>query len=315
MKPVVWVPIRDERLTAAGWERLRRILEPVAEVMGPALPEGMEPRVVALLVFKFREEVPRERLFALPNLKWIQAITAGVDHILAEPLPPGVQVHHTPSPNADVIAEHVMALLLAAAKRVVFHTEAMRRGAFPQGTESRRLKGSQLLIVGLGRIGCEVARRARCLGMRVKALRRRARPRCGVSQVFPIGRLLDLLPRADVVILSLPLTPETEGLIGERELARMKPDAILVNVARGRIVDAEALYRHLKTHPRFTAALDVWWHYPSPGEPFHQPVPIETLPNVIMTPHVAPVVPGFLERMVLAAARRLRRRLLRAANL
>ncbi len=309
MRPVVWVPIRDERLSPEAWRRLRRILEPVAEVVGPDLPEALEPRVVALLVFKFREEVPLERLRRLRSLRWIQAITAGVDHIVKEPLPEGVQVLHTPSPNADAIAEHVLALLLAAAKRIVFHTEAMRRGAFPQGTESRRLKRATLLVVGLGNIGCEVARRARCLGMRVIGIRRRPRPKCGVRAVYPLAQLLQVLPRADAVVLALPLTPETEGLIGKEALNRMKPDAILVNVARGRIVDAEALYRHLQRHPNFVVALDVWWRYPAPGEPFQQPVPLETLPNVIMTPHVAPVVPGFLERMVLAAARRLRRKL------
>ncbi len=276
---------------------------------GPDLPEALEPRVVALLVFKFREEVSPEKLRRLRSLRWIQAITAGVDHILKDPLPQGVQVLHTPSPNADAIAEHVLALFLAAAKRIVFHTEAMRRGAFPQGTESRRLKGATLLVVGLGNIGCAVAERARCLGMRIIGIRRRPRPKCGVRTVFPLDKLLQVLPRADAVVLALPLTSETEGLIGEEALARMKPDTILINVARGRIIDAEALYRHLQSHPNFVAALDVWWRYPVPGEPFRQPVPLETLPNVIMTPHVAPVVPGFLDRMVLAAARRLRRKL------
>ncbi len=311
MKPVVWVTLRDPRMTPDLWREARAVLAPVAEVVGPEEPEDdqVRQRVVALVVFKFREEVDPDRLHTLPRLRYIQAITAGIDHILREPLPSGVQVLHTPSPNADAIAEHVLALLLAAAKRVVFHTEEMRQGRFHQGLESRRLTGSTLLVVGLGRIGCEVAQRARCLGMKVMAIRRHPQPRCGVQEVWGPEHLHRLLPQADAVVLALPLTPETEGLIGPQELARMKPDAILVNVARGRIVDPVALYRHLQRHPDFVAALDVWWHYPQPGEPFRQPVPVERLPNVIMTPHVAPVVPGFFRRMVLAALRHLRKRL------
>ncbi len=298
-------------MTPDLWQEVRSLLAPVAEVVGPEEPRDPEirQRVVALLVFRFREEVDPHRLRAFPRLRWIQAITAGVDHILQESLPSGVRVLHTPSPNADAIAEHVLALLLAAAKRVVFHTEEMRRGRFHQGLASRRLAGSILLVVGLGRIGCAVARRARCLDMEVWAIRRHPEPRCGVSAVWGLDHLHQLLPRADAVVLALPLTPETEGLIGQEELRRMKPNAILINVARGRIVDPEALYRHLKEHPDFTAALDVWWHYPAPGEPFRQPVPLERLPNVLMTPHVAPVVPGFFRRMVQAAATLLRERL------
>ncbi|HEX9339651.1 MAG TPA: NAD(P)-dependent oxidoreductase, partial [Thermoplasmata archaeon] len=97
---------------------------------------------------------------------------------------------------------------------------------------------------------------------------------------------------ADVVVLALPLTRATHGLVDRRFLASMKEDAILVNIARGKLIVEDDLFDHLKSHPAFRAALDTWWTYPATreGRPFHRP--FDDLPNVVMTPHVAPMVPG-----------------------
>ena len=107
-----------------------------------------------------------------------------------------------------------------------------------------------------------------------------------------LADLHDMLAAADIVVVTLPLTRTTRGLIGSRELGLMKPDAILVNVARGAIVDEDALFEHLKAHPDFGAGIDTWWDEPEPGQPFRPRLPFLSLPNVVGSPHNSGTVPG-----------------------
>jgi phosphoglycerate dehydrogenase-like enzyme len=111
-----------------------------------------------------------------------------------------------------------------------------------------------------------------------------------------------MLAAADIVVVTLPLTRTTRGVIGARELGLMKPDAILVNVARGAIVDEDALFEHLKAHPDFCAGIDTWWDEPEPGQPFHPRLPFLSLPNVIGSPHNSGIVPGMTSVSTVAAA-------------
>ncbi len=291
-------------------EEVKKILSEVGEVV--FLEDGVEPstlaEVEAVLFFEFRGVVDK-LLPELKNARVFQTITAGTDHIPVDSLPPGAVVLSGSGATAHWIAEHVFALMLAAAKDIVYHTVSMRNGEFHQEAFSKPLDGATLGIVGLGHIGCEVARRARCFNMRLLGLNRSGNKRCEVDFIGRIFERQDfefVLRESDFLLISVPLTPETRGLIGKKELELMKPDAVLVNVARGKIVDLEALYEHLKAHSNFRAAIDVWWKYPKKGQPFAQPLPIEKLENVIMTPHIAPKVPGFFERMVIFSARKLR---------
>src|SRR6266545_3634783 len=175
------------------------------------------------------------------------------------------------------VAELAMALLLAAAKDIPARTDEIRRGIFRQNVTNKGLAGSTVLIVGMGGIGAEIARRCKAFDMRVVGVTRTRRSDPGA---------------ADVVVLALPLTRATHGLVDRRFLASMKADAILVNIARGKLIVEDDLFDHLKAHPTFRAALDTWWTYPATkeGRPFHRP--FQDLPNVVMTPHVAPMVPG-----------------------
>jgi len=122
-----------------------------------------------------------------------------------------------------------------------------------------------------------------------------ARSRRPTKEVEEVGTMEDLsryVPEADAVFLALPLTRATQGLVDRRFLGRMKEDAILVNIARGKLIVEDDLFEHLKSHPKFRAALDTWWTYPdtTEGRPFHRP--FQDLPNIVMTPHVAPMVAG-----------------------
>jgi phosphoglycerate dehydrogenase-like enzyme len=154
------------------------------------------------------------------------------------------------------------------------------------------LQGKTVAVVGLGRIGAEVARWATFMRMHVIGVARdpsSASARAsGIERIVSFGDLRSVLPEADFLVLALPLAAETRGLIGERELAAMKPTAFLINVARGEVVDESALYAALKDHALAGAAIDVWYRYPESDQPILPGnLPFHELPNIIMTPHIA----------------------------
>ena len=254
-----------------------------------------------LLTEGFRPEIPEDLASRAPRLRMVQIPFAGVSHVPFESIPGHVLVCSNAGAFNASVAEHAMALLLSAAKDVVRRTEEIRRGVFDQHALSQPLSGATLLVLGYGGIGSEVARLARSFGMRIAAIGRAAEPPPDVDAYGGLGHLPRLLSEADAVLVALPLTRATEGLIDAAALATMKADAVLVNVARGKIVVEDDLYEHLRTHPGFRAALDVWWSYPEDGKghPFRRP--FHELPNVIMTPHVAFANPDQRRRSIDAA--------------
>jgi glycerate dehydrogenase len=240
----------------------------------------------------FGSELPADQASRAPRLRMIQALVAGVDHLPFDRLPRTAIVCSNAGAYNASVAEHAMALLLAAAKDIPARTDEIRRGLFDQDVMNKALAGSTALVLGMGGVGTEVARRCKGFQMRVVGIGRSAKESSVADQV---GRLRDvprLLPTADFVVLALPLTRETIGLVDRTFLASMKPDAVLVNVARGKLVVEDDLFDHLRTHPAFRAALDVWWTYPDSkrGRPFHRP--FHELSNVVMTPHIAWAIPS-----------------------
>jgi phosphoglycerate dehydrogenase-like enzyme len=230
---------------------------------------------------------------AARKLKLVQKTGAGVDAIPFDALGEGVVVANTSGSNAVRVAEGAVALVLALAKHVV-----RRHARFPHVDDADRrgveLRGKTAGILGLGHIGVEVARRLAAFDMRLLALKRH--PTEPVPVPLDLAFLggpedLDhLLHASDFVIVTVPLTPETRGLIGDRELRAMRPTAFLVNVARAAIIHEAALYRALTEGWIAGAGLDVWWPphwwdarwHPAGMTPKY---PIWTLPNVIATPH------------------------------
>jgi phosphoglycerate dehydrogenase-like enzyme len=228
-----------------------------------------------------------ERVFAAcPHLRLISVWGTGMDHVdLAAAARHGVAVTNTPGVSAISIAEHALALLLAVARRIPQLDAATRRGEWPRG-ESVELHGKTCGIVGLGAIGRRFARIAAGIGMRVIAWTMHPQPEPGVEFV----ELDDLYRSSDVVSIHLRLSPATEGFIGPRQLALMKPTAILINTARGAIVDEVALINALAAGRIAGAGLDVFSTEPLPAD--H---PLAQLPNVVMTPHCAGITPEALE--------------------
>jgi len=219
---------------------------------------------------------------------------------------PHVSVHNLHH-NALQVAEIAVALLLAAAKWIVPMDASLRRDDWsPRYEESPvvLLDGKNVLVLGSGAIGRHVARLCAGLGMDVTAVRRgssgdasgRVGPPAGAGpadggRVRSVAELPSLLPEADALIVCLPLTDETRGLIGESELALMSERAILVNVGRGPVIDETALYHALRDRTLHAAGLDVWYNYPTdePGRTSTRPsaYPFHELDNVVMSPHRA----------------------------
>lgn len=221
------------------------------------------------------------------KLKWIQLTTSGIDNILkVGGFPTGVIVTNSAGLSAPMVAEHAFALMLAIGHRLC-DAEAERARRSHTWLPDMRPTMSALFrkticIIGLGAIGQEAAKRARAFDMDVIGVSRGYRPDDLVSEVFPRERLNDALARADVVLLSTTVTAETVNIIGREALAAMKPDAILVNIARGDLVDEDALAAALRDGKLLGAGLDV-----TRVEPLPEDSPLWDPPNVIITPHAA----------------------------
>ncbi len=245
----------------------------------------------------------------LRRARLIQFVNAGLDFVPLGELPAEVPVASNRGAYADPIAEHALALALAGAKRLIAEHEAMRRGEFNQRAPNRSLAGAVCGILGFGGIGQATARLMRAIGMRIHAVNRRGRSEEPVEWIGTPERLPEMLAAADVLVVSAPLTAETRGHIGARELGAMKSDAILVNVARGEIVDQHALYAHLRAHPSFFACFDAWWVEPVRHDSFRLECPFFELPNFVGSPHNAATVPGVHEAALRRAVANIRRAL------
>jgi phosphoglycerate dehydrogenase-like enzyme len=239
----------------------------------------------AVLAHDTGTELAPDELSLIRNARLLQFTSAGIDWIRLKELPAELPVACNGGASAEPMAEHVLAMTLAAAKRLFVEHRNLRRGEFNQFAHNRMLQGGTCGILGFGGVGVATARLMRCLGMRVHAINRRGSSEAPVDWIGTPDRLDEMLKTADVLVIAASLTQSTEGMIGSRELSLMKPEAILVNVARGEIVDEAALFRHLQTHPRFTACIDAWWIEPVRHGKFEMGRPFLDLPNVIGSPH------------------------------
>ena len=230
-------------------------------------------------------------LFGLDELRWFHSFSAGVDSpVFKALLDRGMVLTNSSGASAPSIAQYVLAMMLYRSKPIEAWRESQRRREWTPLPGSD-LTGKTAGIIGTGAIGGEVARLAKVFGMRTIGVRRSGKPARHIDEMATLRRLRYLLRESDFVVLACPLTKETEGLIGERELRAMKPSATLINVARGRIVDESQLLRALEAGWIAGACLDVFtW------EPLPETSPLWTMPNVIVTPHNSGVSPLNMER-------------------
>lgn len=251
---------------------------------------------------------PRSLLPQASNLQWFQQWAAGADWLLRHPEAADMDfvLTNVSGIHAIQITEHIFAFLLAFARALPQAIRAQRRREWiphHQREHLFELADKTMLLIGVGAIGERVARTAAAMDIHVLGVRRDPTVGAeGVESMFGPDRLLDLLPRADFVVITVPLTEETRGMIGERELRAMKPTAYLVNVGRGGTVDEDALLQALQEGSIAGAGLDVFEEEPLPEDS-----PLWELEDLIITSHYAGITPHYRERALQVFLDNLRR--------
>jgi phosphoglycerate dehydrogenase-like enzyme len=295
---------------------LGNVAADTAEGIRAELPSGLEVEIIAdpqdllrspeaaaasdiLVSNHWRAEYP-----PMPRVKLVQSVATGIELFDLAALPRGVRVCNAFG-HETAIAEYIVMVWLALHHRLIeisgeFRERASWRTSWVEsGAPHGEVRGSTLGIVGYGRVGQEVARRAAPFGVRILAANRTAREaQAGVERVFPLAELDRMLPECDTVALCTALGPETTGLIDARRLRLMKPTAFLINIARGQVIDEDAVYAALRDGTIGGAALDVWWQYPNAAEPRRRGSrhPFHELANVIVTPHNSGWTTGMVRR-------------------
>ncbi len=276
---------------------IERLLSGRVELLPWDAAQGAESRSIAAIYTYGHPRVDADMLDRLPGVRVISNFGVGVDHIdLSAAAARNIVVGNTPGILDGATADLAFALLLAAGRRLVEGDRYARGPDFlhydPTFMIGREVHGSTLGILGLGRIGEQVARRARAFDMRILYHNRQRRPAAEEALGARYVTRDELLASADYVMLTVPLTSQTQRLIGRAELARMKPTAILINASRGAVVDTEALTEALAARTIYAAALDV-----TEPEPLPRDHPLLRLDNVIITPHLGSATEQTRQRM------------------
>jgi phosphoglycerate dehydrogenase-like enzyme len=239
---------------------------------------------------------PHDLIPEAPNLRWVQQWGAGANWLMRCPQVVEMDfiLTNVSGLHAIPISEHILAYLFALARGFpqAHRYQAQGEWGQPAKGEVFELAGKTMLLVGVGAIGARTAELAAALGMRIIGIRRNPHlDSPGLDAIYGPEQLLDHLPEADFVVLTVPLNHETQGMIGERELRRMKPSAFLVNIGRGATIDERALIRALQSGWIAGAGLDVFETEPLPAES-----PLWDMPNTIITAHYAGRTPHYIER-------------------
>jgi len=251
-----------------------------------------------ILAWNPPKEFSKDEYAMMQNARFMQLLSAGADHIPFELLPNDLTVAGNVGAYAKPMAEHVMAMALALAKNLRSGHERLAQGNFDQFSMNKSLDGAVCAILGFGGIGKATARLMKAFGAKIYAINTSGKTDEKVDFIGTLNDLEFVLKNADFIVISLPLSKTTTGLIGTRQLGWMKSDAILVNVARGDIIDEGAFYSFLKDHPDFKAGLDAWWVEPFRYNKFEIHYPFFDLPNVLGSPHNSGMVPEALDNAV-----------------
>jgi phosphoglycerate dehydrogenase-like enzyme len=272
-------------LPVAEVDRLRHLFPHLSVVNAPSRDDRLRELCDADVAFL--SQLRPDEFAAAPRLRWIQSPAAGVAGLLFPELrASGVVLTNARGIHGEAMAEHVIAVVIVLFRQIhaAIRRQASRSWVKETPSAFRMVRGRRMGIIGLGSIGTAVAERAFAMGMEVVAVRRNASAPCPacVSLVYPASALDRLLEESDAVVVTAPLTDETRGLIGAPQLRRMKHDAVLVNVSRGKLVREGDLADELGRGTLAGAALDVFEH-----EPLDPDSPLWDLPNVVITPHTS----------------------------
>lgn len=215
------------------------------------------------------------------NLRFIQLTSAGFDRVPMDYVQShGIEIHNARGVYSAPMAEFAVGSVLQIYKQFPFFRENQKAHRWEKRRDLRELTGKTVVILGCGSVGTECAKRFRVFACKLIGVDIYPRQDERFDEILPLTALDETLPAADVLILTVPLTDETRGLINAARLAAMKPDATLVNISRGAVIDEPSLAAHLQANPAFTATLDVFGE-----EPIAHNSPLWTFPNVYITPH------------------------------
>lgn len=238
------------------------------------------------------------QLRKMRSLRMIQSVAAGVDGLPWQDIPTSVLVCGNAGSNADAVAEHAWALILAQARNLHIHMANVRNGVFDPSLGTRLLTGRSLGIIGMGAIGRRIAEIGKSFGMQILAVTKSGRTSLACDFIGGPAAIDHVLSEGDVIVLTAPLTKWTRGMIDLRRLRLMKKSSILVNIARADLIKRQDLLVFLKANPLFRVATDVWWHA---GEQFKHDAEFSRYTNFIGTPWVAgagPLRNGLVNREV-----------------
>ncbi len=261
------------------------------EDMGEKEQARVLPLIDCVYSHGWPKALDKAKASTMKNLRLYQAGNAGVNGIRFDLLDEKVVVCSNAGSYSDEVAEFAVGLMLAAGKSIVKFDRQLRAGAFAHlrlddlGRQVAFFRGKTLGIVGYGGIGRSTGTMAKPFGMKILAFGRHPVSDRGVKSLRGKAGLMRLLRESDVVVLAVPLTNATRGMIGREELAVMRPGSIIVNVARGEVVQKEAIYDYLVKNPGFVYATDVWWPDEQGVETFSPDLPFLHLENFIGTPH------------------------------
>jgi phosphoglycerate dehydrogenase-like enzyme len=255
------------------------------------LLEANRPEALYTIRFAGTPGYPRAAILASPTLRWVSVGGSGTDH-LAPWDPERLTVTNAAGVGAPTMAQFAIAAALHFSLGLPGFAAAQRRREWAPGPVGS-IEGRRMLILGLGKTGQAVARLAKAHGLHVTGVRARPAPAPSVDRVEPRARLPELLPEADFLVVCVPLTTETRGLMDAAAFARLKPGAVLVDVSRGGVVRQAALLQALTSGRLKGAALDVFETEPLPPEN-----PLWSLENVIITPHCSSVYEGWELRSI-----------------
>jgi len=278
-RPVVLVYNPDE---AAAYAKTIRPPRGRSVTIHTAATEAEAAAVVGEVDVVYGWKFPASLYARAPRLSWQQVMGAGVDWVFVPELPPSVTVTRAPGVFGAWMSEYVLGWCLWVTQRMETYRAAQREQRWRGELLPARLRGATLALVGMGDIGRTIARAAAAMGMNVIGVSRSGRPVPVVKRVYRVGHLHRALAAADFVVLVVPLTSETRGLIDAKALAMMRPSAWLLNIGRGALVDEAALLEALRARRIAGAVLDVF-----PKEPLPPEHPFWRLDNAVITPHIS----------------------------
>lgn len=257
------------------------------------MSEIADPSQIEIL-FTYGKEMTIDIFKQMGNLKWIQLSSTGFDHLPKEYiLERGITVTTSKGAHAEPIAEFAFSAMLYYSRKIDHFVELQKEKNWNRLDFPTELAGSTLVILGMGYIGKEIAKKAQAFHMHIIGMNRSGGPTEYFDEAYRISQLEEVLPRADYLILTLPLTQQTYHLIGEKQMALLKPSSVVINIGRGELMDETAAIEVLQAKKIRGMAMDVFHQ-----EPLPKGSPLWDLEGLLLTPHMAAMTNRFLDRSI-----------------